>query len=143
MYQSFRDLVVWQQSFDFAKNTYALTKSIPSEDRYGVASQLSRAAISMPAHIAEGQRRRGKTDFVKFLNYANGSSAECETYLLLLQEFYPKQSEEIQKLKEANTIIQKMLGGLIYSMEHPKNKDQQKVAAANPVTEPVVVPVAA
>lgn len=143
MYQSFRDLVVWQQSFDFAKNAYALSKTIPSEDRYGVASQLSRAAISMPAHIAEGQRRRSKSDFIKYLNYANGSSAECETYLLLLQEFYPKQSEEIQKLKEANTIIQKMLGGLMYVMEHPKNKDQQKAAPVSQATEPMVVPVAA
>lgn len=142
MYQSFRDLVVWQQSFDFAKNVYALSKTVPSEDRYGVASQLSRAAISMPAHIAEGQRRRGK-EFIKCLNFANGSSAECETYLLLLQEFYPKQTEEIQKLKETNTIIQKMLSGLIYSMEHPKNKEEQKAGAVGSAAEPVVVPVAA
>lgn len=143
MYQSFRDLVVWQQSFDFAKSAYALSKTIPSEDRYGVASYLCRSAVSMPAHIAEGQRRRGKSDFIKYLNYANGSSAECETYLLLLQEFYPKQSEEIQKLKETNTIIQKMLGSLIYSMEHPKNKESHKVSALDRATEPMVVPVAA
>jgi four helix bundle protein len=142
MYQSFRDLVVWQQSFDFAKHVYNLSKTIPSEDRYGVASQLSRAAISMPAHIAEGQRRRGK-EFIKCLNYANGSSAECETYLLLLQEIYPKQSEEIQKLKEANTLIQKMLGGLIYSMEHPKNKEGQKAVLAEQTAEPIRVPVTA
>lgn len=140
MYQTFRDLVVWQQSFDFAKNTYSLTKTLPNEDRYGISSHLCRAAVAMPAQIAEGQRRRGKSDFVKYLNYANGNSAECETYLLLLQELYPNHSEDIQKLKETNTVIQKMLAGLIYSMEHPKNREK----AEKPIeSEPKLVPVKA
>jgi four helix bundle protein len=143
MYQSFRDLVVWQQSFDFAKSVYFLTKALPTEDRYGVASHLCRAAVAMPAHIAEGQRRRGKNDFIKNLNYANGNSAECETYLLLLQEIYPKQAEEFQKLKESNTLIQKLLSGLIYSLEHPKTKETETAPKARTVTEPTMVPVAA
>lgn len=143
MYQSFRDLVVWQQSFDFAKSVYALTKTLPNEDRYGVASHLCRAAVSMPARIAEGQRRFGKTDFVKNLNYANGNSAECETYLLLLQELFPKQAEEVQKLKEANSLIQKLLSGLIYSIEHPKNKERTLEKAVKQEVEPTMVPVAA
>jgi len=143
MYHSFRDLVVWQQSFDFAKSVYLLTKSLPNEDRYGVASHLCRAAVAMPAHIAEGQRRRSKNEFVKNLNYANGNSAECETYLLLLQEIYPKQAEDIQKLKENNTLIQKLLSGLIYSLEHPKTKDPEAAPKVQTVTEPTMVPVAA
>jgi len=143
MYQSFRDLVVWQQSFDFAKSVYALAKTLPTEDRYGVASHLCRAAVSMPARIAEGQRRHNKTDFVRNLNYANGSSAECETYLLLLQELYPKQAEEVQKLKEVNTLIQKLLSGLVYSIEHPKAKDQDSKSTKAATLEPSMVPVAA
>ncbi|MDD2786366.1 MAG: four helix bundle protein [Patescibacteria group bacterium] len=142
MYQSFRDLVVWQQSFDFAKSAYALTKTLPTEDKYGVASHLCRAAVAMPAHIAEGQRKRGK-DFIRCLNYANGNSAECETYLLLLQELHPKHAEELQRLKEANTLIQKLLSSLIYSMEHPKPKEVNVQSAVERSIEPVVVPVAA
>lgn len=139
-FQSFRDMVVWQQSFDFAKCVYALVKNVPAEDRYGVASHLCRAAVAMPAQIAEGQRKRNKIEFVRHLNYANGNSAECETYLLLLQELYPKQDQEIQKLRETNTIIQKMLSSLIYTIEHPKQKD--KTAQENKA-EPVMVPVVA
>jgi len=122
---SFRDLVVWQQSYDFAKGVHALTRLLPQEERYALTSQLTRGAFSMPVQIAQGQRKWAKADFVKHLNYARNSSYECETYLLLIADLFSEHANEAEKLVEANTIIQKMLSALIYTIEHPKNKNNE------------------
>ncbi len=137
-FQSFRDMIVWQQSFDFAKAVSTLIKSLPSEERFGIASQLHRAAVSIPAQIAQGQRKRGRNEFVRHLSYAQGSAAECETYLLLLEEAFPREAEQTERLRENNTIIQKMLGALIYAIEHPKRKEVESRESV-PEGEPVAV----
>lgn len=136
---SFRDLVVWQQAYDFAKGVHALVRALPQEERYALTSQLTRGAFSMPVQIAQGQRKWAKTDFVKHLNYARNSSYECETYLLLIGDLFPEHAKETERLVETNTIIQKMLSALIYTIEHPKTKktDASEVVSEEPVTVPV------
>lgn len=80
--QNFRKLAVWQRSHRLALEIYRLTKNFPSEERFGVTSQLRRAAVSVPTNIAEGSKRRQPRDFAHFLNIAEGSLAETE-YLLI------------------------------------------------------------
>ncbi len=81
--QRFTELKVWQRSHNLVLNLYRLTNSLPSEERYGLISQLRRAAVSIPTKIAEGSKRQGSQDYARFLNIAEGSLVETE-YLVLL-----------------------------------------------------------
>ena len=81
--KSFQDLLVWQKSHQFVLGVYGLTKNFPRSETYGLTSQFRRAAVSIPANIAEGFRKRGKADKVRFLNIAQGSLEECRYYLIL------------------------------------------------------------
>src|SRR5436190_8482882 len=78
-----KDLLIWQKGMGLAKLVYLLTQKFPTEERYGLTSQLRRAAGSVPSNIAEGQARRGTCGFLQFLSIALGSLAELETQLLL------------------------------------------------------------
>ncbi|MFZ6015482.1 MAG: four helix bundle protein [Patescibacteria group bacterium] len=138
---SFRDLVVWQQAFEFAKGVHELVHALPQEERYALAAQLNRAALSMSAQIAQGQQKRVKDEFVKHLNYARNNTAVCETSLMLISDLFPEHKETVNRLKETNTVIYKMLSALIYTIENPKKKSEKNEAPAT--TEPVRVAVAA
>jgi four helix bundle protein len=81
--QSFRDLIVWQRAHEFVLRTYELTKQFPREDQYCLIPQLRRAAISIPANIAEGFKKRGFLDKNRFFNTSQGSLEECRYYLIL------------------------------------------------------------
>jgi four helix bundle protein len=75
--RSFRDLVVWRKAHEFVLAVYAFTAEFPKAETYGLVSQMRRAAISAPANIAEGFRRRGKVPKARFMNLAEGSLEEC------------------------------------------------------------------
>src|SRR2546430_4096545 len=79
----YKELLVWQKGMNLAKLVYKLTMRFPAEERYGLTSQLRRAAISVPSNIAEGQARRGTNEFLQFLSIAEGSLAELDNKLLL------------------------------------------------------------
>lgn len=81
--QRFTDLKVWQRSHQLTLLVYELTSGFPAEERYGVVSQLRRAAVSVPTNIAEGSKRSQQQDYARFLNMAESSLAETE-YLLML-----------------------------------------------------------
>ena len=80
--QRYRDLEVWKRSHSLVLRLYGLTKAYPDDERFGMTSQLRRAAVSVPANIAEGAKRRTSQDFARFLNIAEGSLSEVD-YLLL------------------------------------------------------------
>jgi len=84
--QNYKDLLVWQKGIALAKATYNLTKTFPTEERFGLVSQMRRAAISIPSNIAEGQARRTTGEFVQFISNAEGSCAELDTQLILSVE---------------------------------------------------------
>ena len=84
--QSYRDLVVWQKGIELAKMLYSLTTSFPSEERFGLISQMRRAAVSVPSNIAEGQARHTTGEFIQFISHAEGSAAELDTQLCLSVE---------------------------------------------------------
>ncbi|MFZ0961199.1 MAG: four helix bundle protein [Terriglobia bacterium] len=81
--QRFQDLKVWQRSHGLVLEIYQLSKDFPGSERFGITSQLRRAAVSVPTNIAEGTKRLGSQDFVRFINIAEGSLAEAE-YLVML-----------------------------------------------------------
>jgi four helix bundle protein len=84
--RSFRDLIVWQKAHRFVVSTYKLTNSFPKHELYGLTSQLRRAAVSIPANIAEGFRRRGRADKARLMNIAEASLDECRYYLILAED---------------------------------------------------------
>src|SRR3989338_4409072 len=103
---SFKELIVWQKSMDLAKQVYDISRKLPSEERYGLASQMQRCAVSIPSNIAEGNKRNTAKDYVQFLRIASGSAAELETQLLLAMDLY---KIEISPEPSLLTEVQKML----------------------------------
>ncbi|MBM3818123.1 MAG: four helix bundle protein [Acidimicrobiia bacterium] len=84
--RSFEDLIVWQKAHAFVLNVYRLSRDFPREETYGLTSQLRRAAVSVPANIAEGFKRRGKPDKARLMNVAEGSLEEARYYLRLAHD---------------------------------------------------------
>jgi four helix bundle protein len=99
--QSFKDLIVWQKAHQFVLNVYRITKDFPKEEIYGLTAQFRRAAISISANIAEGFRKRGIYDKVKFFNISEGSLEECKYYLILSKDLgYMNEYKELMNLAE-------------------------------------------
>ena len=84
--KSYEDLIIWQKGIELAKEIYRLVAVFPSSERFGLTSQLQRAAVSVPSNIAEGQSRRNTGEFRQFLYQALGSLAELDTQLVLARE---------------------------------------------------------
>lgn len=108
--RSFRDLLVWRKAHEFVLAVYPFTAAFPRQETYGLALQIRRAAVSIPANIAEGFRRRGKADKARFMNMAEGSLEECRYYLILARDLgYGDTSpltallEEVSKMLTAYT----------------------------------------
>ena len=99
--KAFEDLMVWQKAHQFVLAVYRLTKTFPKEEMYGLSSQFRRAAVSIAANIAEGFRKRGTADKLRFLNIAQGSLAECRYYLILTRDLgYGDVNEQFISLTE-------------------------------------------
>jgi len=105
-----KDLDVWKESMTLAKEVYRLTKSFPKEETFGLASQMRRAAVSIPSNIAEGAARNSDKEFIQFLHVSLGSLAELETQLLLSRELGFLKDEDTNGSLEQ---IRRMLLGLI------------------------------
>lgn len=82
----FEDILAWQKAYEFVLLTYKALGNYPKEEKYGLCSQFQRAAVSIPANIAEGYKRVGKADKLHFLNFAQGSLEECRCYLHLSKD---------------------------------------------------------
>jgi four helix bundle protein len=84
--KKFEDLLMWRKAHQFVLAVYALTASFPKHETYGLVSQMRRAAVSIPANIAEGFKKRGRADKARFLNTAEGSIEESKYYLILARD---------------------------------------------------------
>ena len=105
----YKDLLIWQKGISLAKLVYKLTARFPVEERFGLTSQMRRAAVSVPSNIAEGQARQGTKEFLQFLSHAEGSLAELETQLLLSTELeFANDAEVTTALREVDE-LQKMV----------------------------------
>lgn len=109
---SYKDLIVWQKGILLVKQIYKLTGIFPSEEKFGLVSQLRRAAVSIPSNIAEGQARRTTGDFVHFISNAEGSVAEVETQLLIAVELSFCTKAQADTCSELLEEIRKMLNAL-------------------------------
>ena len=112
----FKDLKVWQKAMDIAETTYQLCASFPDSERYGLTSQMRRAAVSIPSNIAEGAGRNSKGEFRQFLGIATGSSCELETQLLLAGRFSYGSSQQLEQILAQLAELQKMIQGLRNSL---------------------------
>lgn len=110
--RNFRTLNVYQQAIAFANKIYQTTDSFPVKEKYGLCSQMQRAAVSIPSNIAEGSSRRTSADFARFLDAAIGSAFELETQLTIAHNIGYLDIETYQTLIEGLTSIQKQTNQL-------------------------------
>lgn len=112
--EKFQDLQVWQKANQLALEIYKFTKDFPKEEKYALVSQMRRAAVSVPANITEGFRKRGSKDKLNFYNIAQASLDELYYYIILSKDlgFIQDGSNFIHRIEE----IARMLSGLIKSI---------------------------
>ena len=118
MARSYRDLMVWQKSILWVTEIYRITKSFPVDERFGLTSQLRRAAVSVPSNIAEGQARLSAPDFRKFLGQARGAFGEVETQLEIAAELGYLNATKAKELVERTSEVGRMLNGLLTSISN-------------------------
>ncbi len=117
--QSYRDLLVWQKGMVLAEACYRVTAHLPKEETYGLMSQIRRAAVSIPANIAEGHGRDSTGSFIQHLRIAQGSLKELETELLLTKRVNILKSEDLTDVFSTADELGKMLRALIRSLQNP------------------------
>ncbi|NNU59789.1 four helix bundle protein [Ochrobactrum soli] len=110
---SYRDLLVWQQAMELVTSIYQLTNNWPKEEIYGLTSQVRRAAVSVPANIAEGFGRENRGSYQQFLRIAQGSLKEVETHLLIAERLGYIQKEAIDPMMAMSESVGKLLRFLI------------------------------
>src|SRR5947209_18411405 len=112
----YRDLVVWQQAIELVTEVYRNTDSFPDRERFGLTSQIRRAAVSVPSNVAEGQGRLTKGEFKQFLGHARGSLLETETQLLMAGRLCYLSQKQIGDLLNLTAELGRVLNGLIASI---------------------------
>ena len=114
--RTFRDLAVWRKAHEFVLAVYTFTAGFPRQETYGLALQMRRAAVSIPANIAEGFRRRGKADKARFMNVAEGSVEECRYFLILASDLgYGDTSELSSLLDEVSRMLNAYASAILAS----------------------------
>ena len=106
--KSFQDLLVWQRAHQFVLGVYRLSATFPTRETYGLTAQLRRSAVAIPANVAEGFKKRGRPDKVRYMNIAEGSLEETRYYLVLARDLsygedsrLTSQAEEVARLLAA------------------------------------------
>ena len=118
--KNYRDLDVWQLAMDLVVVCYELARAFPKSELYGLASQLQRAAVSVPANIAEGQARQHLKEFVQHLSIAQGSLAEAETHIQIAERLHYTNSEKVQEILTKTDQVARMITGLKKSLHNQK-----------------------
>jgi four helix bundle protein len=114
--KSHQDLVVWQKSLALVKQVYLLTRSFPSDEKFGLVSQMRRAAVSIPSNLAEGHARNTTGEFIQFISHAEGSAAELETQLILAVELSFCSPSEARPILDLIEEVQKITNALRRSL---------------------------
>lgn len=115
--QSYKDLVIWQRGMELVVSCYGLTKRLPDDERYGLVSQIRRAAVSIPANIAEGHGREVGGSFIQHLRIAQGSLKELETLLMLVQRMEMSESDALSRLLTTCDELGRMLRSMIRAVQ--------------------------
>lgn len=112
---SYKDLLVWQKGIDLIEHIYEVTDQLPVHEKYGLISQLQRAAVSVPSNIAEGYKRNNLKEYIQFCGIAAGSLAEIETQLIIVNRIYP--NIKLGNTLEETDVLQKMLYSFIRQLQ--------------------------
>jgi four helix bundle protein len=116
MLKNFKELKVWQKSYQLCLKLYKTTKVFPKEEIYGLTSQIRRSAVSVPSNIAEGYGRKTTPDYIRSLYVAYGSNCELETQILLAGDLKYIKAERLKEGLEDVGEIERMLKALIKSL---------------------------
>jgi len=112
--KTFQDLIVWQKAHQFVLNVYKFTMSFPKEEIYCLTSQLRRSAVSVPANIAEGFKKRGVADKKRYFNIAQGSLEESRYYLILARDLnYGDPQELFTLLQEVSKLLEAYINSIL------------------------------
>ena len=120
--ESYRDLKVWQLGMWLTKECYLLTRAFPKEELFGLTSQIRRAAVSIPANIAEGNGRENTGEYIQFLRIAQGSLKELETHLILSSEVEICSTTRTAPLLKMTEDLGRMLRALIRSLQRKRGE---------------------
>jgi four helix bundle protein len=115
--KNYKDLKVWQKSYQLCLEIYRITAKFPKDERYGLTSQIRRAAVSIPSNIAEGYGRKTTLDYVRMLYISYGSVCELETQILLAGDLDFIEKGEMNQVENNIAEIERMLKALIKSLE--------------------------
>jgi len=114
--RSYRDLIAWQKAIERVTEIYRATQSFPDSERFGLTSQLRRAAVSVPSNIAEGHVRQSPGEFKQFLGHARGSLLEVETQIFIARNLgyfsQERSTNLIKRTEEAGRVLNGLIGSL-------------------------------
>jgi four helix bundle protein len=123
--KSFRDLIVWRKAHEFVLAVYRYSEAMPKKETYGLCIQMRRAAVSIAANIAEGFRKRGRADKVRYMNTAEGSLEESRYYLILAQDLgYGETVKHTALLEEVSRILDGYSKAIINAPLQEKSRGQ-------------------
>ena len=118
MLKNYKELKVWQKSYELCLEIYRITAKFPKEELYGLTSQIRRSAVSIPSNIAEGYGRKTTLDYIRMLYISYGSVCELETQILLAGDLGFIEKDVLSALKKDIAEIERMLKALIKSLEN-------------------------
>jgi four helix bundle protein len=111
--RNYKELVVWQRAIDLVPNIYEIVKRLPKEEQYALGDQIRRAAVSIPANIAEGQARQHKKEFLQHLSIAKGSLAELHTLLVIAEKLGYVDQATLHRMEQEMAQVARPLHGLM------------------------------
>ena len=115
--RNFKNLRIWVESLKFVKQVFQIAELLPDNEKYGLRSQITRAAVSIPSNIAEGSGRNSDKEFKRFVEIAIGSAFELETQLLIIQELELVKGVNLEKSIEELNSIQKQINSFIQKLK--------------------------
>jgi four helix bundle protein len=136
MLRDYRDLLVWQKSYQICLQVYRATRKFPADERYGLTSQMRRAAVSVPSNIAEGYSRSTTGDYLRSLRFAYASNRELETQAMLARDLDYLKLDEYGKLSEDVREVERMMKSLIKSLERRRSNPRILESSNPPEAKP-------
>jgi four helix bundle protein len=123
--ETYRDLETWQRGIDFVEHCYVITRAFPSDERFGLTSQIRRAAVSIPSNVAEGSCRHTTSVYINHVSIALGSHGEIETCIEIACQLGYLSGPQKQKLMAECDTVGRLLNGLLRSLEAKLEKQRQ------------------
>ncbi|MCD6360930.1 MAG: four helix bundle protein [Armatimonadetes bacterium] len=118
--RDYKDLEAWREAMELCAEVYRLAERLPAQEQYGLRSQMCRAAVSIPANIAEGYGRGSRADYSRFVKVARGSAAELETCLLLAEQLGLLHAEMMQDAMDKLHGVRRLVHGLTKALDNKR-----------------------